>query len=245
MAYHISTSPFAFVQFAESDQIESCGFDDTHMCLPVFEASDVMFPWYITADTQEEADELCDLDAASVSVGLVQACADGFLLEFAQKPQRYRISDTQLLYVWNHGLPGFDGVIDIAECFHIKIRILLQTFCSNCFQRIKETCYTTVLEYYNDDNAFGFAYCPGGEGIGETTDDCVPTIIQFSNQETMIIPWTASLNAKYGSAPNVQVWVNDGGELVQAGLRVAYDAYPPTELRIDFGGTASGIVKIF
>lgn len=245
MAYQISTSRFSFIQFAESDQIESCGFTDTDMCLPIYESGDLKFQWYITADTQEEADALCDLDAASVSVGIVQACSDGFLIEFAQKPQRYRISDTQLLYVWNHGVPGFSTQIEIGECFHIKIEILLQSFCSNCLQRIKETCYTTVVEYYNDDNAFEFAYCASGEGVGEVTDDCQPTIIQFTNQANMVIPWTASLNAKYGSAPNVQVWVNDGGELVQAGLRVAYDAFPLTEIRIDFGGTSSGIVKIF
>ncbi len=150
-----------------------------------------------------------------------------------------------MLYVWQHGMPGFTSVLDFGECFHIKIQILSQTFCSTtCFQRIKDPCFTTVLQYSNDANAFGFAYCAGGENIDIETDDCEPTIIQFSNQATMVIPWTAFLQSKYGDAPNIAAWINDGGELVQAGIRIAYDTYPVNEIRIDFGGVASGVVRI-
>lgn len=244
MPYQIHTSRFSFVQFAQSDTITGCDQPAIHLCLPVYEANDVWFQWVIQADTDSEADDLCDIDSSSVSVGIVLDCADGFLIEFGDKPERYRISSTQVLYVWKHGLPGFTGSVEVGECFRIKIEVADQSWCSNCFQRIGDDCHTSVVEYYGEENQFGFNYCASNEGIESEAEDCDPTIIQFTNQANMVIPWTAFLQGKYGIAPTVEVWVNDGGELVKAGLRVAFDTYPPTELRIDFGGVSSGIVKI-
>ena len=247
MPYSISASRFSFVQFAESDTIQACGWTDTDMCLPVYLESDVWFPFVITADTEEEADVLCSLTDEPVAVGLVEQCSDGFLLEFTEKPIRNRISTTQVSYWWQHGFPGFTGVLEVGDCFHVKIEVADQSFCSNCFQRIGNDCHTSVLEYSNNDNAFEFNYCASTtDEQGGETEDCEPTILQFTNQSIMTIPWTAYLQAKYGSAPTVQVWIYDeNGELVAAGLRVALDTYPPTELRLDFGGNASGIIKIF
>lgn len=244
MSYQISTSRFSFIQFAETDVIESCNWPDSDMCLPVFADNDVYFQFFINSDTEEEADALCDLENDLIRIGLVEQCTDGFLLEFSQKPVRYRISDTQVLYVWQHGLPNFTNVLAVSECFHIRVQLFEQAWCSNCFQRIGDDCHTSVLEYYGEENQFGYAYCPSSDGIVGVDTTCEPTIIQFTNQTTMVIPWTAFLQAKYGDAPTVAAWVNDGGELVQAGIRIAYDAFPMSEIRIDFGGLASGIVRL-
>jgi len=244
MAYSIQTSQFSFIQFAESDSVTACNWQTTEQCLPVFSPEDVWTQWVINADTGVEADDLCDLTNSLITVGLVKACSDGFLIEFSEKPERYRISSTQVLYVWKHGLPSFDSVLEVGDCFHIKVEVADQSWCTNCFQRIGDDCHTSVLEYYNDENYAGFNYCASNEGIDADEDDCDPTIIQFTNQANMVIPWTAYLSNKYGLAPTISVWVLDGGELVQAGMRVAFDTYPPTEIRIDMGGPGTGIIKI-
>lgn len=245
MPYQISTSRFSFIQFAESDLIESCNFSDSDMCLPVYDENDIWFQFVITAGTQDEADDLCDITNSNVVLGIVQSCSDGFLLQFSQKPSRYRLNATQVLYYWPHGLPGFASYIDIGECFHIKVSVFAQTFCTNCLQRIKDTCFTSVIEYTNNENAFDFNYCASETAQqGGSQTDCDPLVIEFTLQDTMTIPWTAYLQNKYGDTPTIQVWIYDGSELVAAGLRVALDQFPPTEIRIDFGGTASGIVKI-
>jgi hypothetical protein len=244
MPYSISVSRFSFVQFSEIDTIASCNFVDTDMCLPAYDENDAWFQFVITGDTEEEVDALCS-DIDLISLGLVENCFDGFMLEFTEKPSRYRISANKLLYVWQHGLPGFREVLQVGECFHIKIEIADQSFCSNCFQRIGDDCHTSVIQYGNDENSFDFNYCSGANAEQDDDLDCAATEIVFTNQSTMTIPWTAFLQAKYGSTPDVQVWiVDENGELVAAGLRVALDSYPPTEIRIDFGGNASGVVKI-
>lgn len=246
MAYRLTTSRFSFVQFDETDSIVDCEFTTQEQCLPVFDVNDAWFQFIIEADTEVESDALCPQGDEPVTLGLVENCGDGYLVEFVEKPTRYRISPLKVLYVWQQGLPAFFNYIDVGMCFHIMVTmpsINDQSWCSNCFQRIFDDCHTSVLEYSNDENAFDFNYC-AGEDIGADAAECEPTIIEFTNQATLVIPWTAFFQDKYGEVPNVQVWVYDGGELVAIGNRVALDDLPPTELRFDFGGVSSGFIKI-
>lgn len=247
MPYSVSTSRFSFLQFDETDSIVDCEFTTQEMCLPVYDVNDVWFQFVIEGDTEDEIDLLCSQTTEAITLGLVENCGDGYLVQFIEKPTRYRISPTKILYVWQQGLPAFFNYIEVGMCFHIMISmpaINEQTFCSNCFQRIFDDCHTTVLQYSNDENAFGFNYC-AGEDTGQDAAECEPTIIEFTNLATLTIPWTAFLQAKHGIAPDVQVWTYDeNSELVAMGQRVALDAFPPTEIRIDFGGVSSGFIKI-
>lgn len=247
MPYRIITSRFSFIQFDDTDSITDCEFTTQEMCLPVFDENDAWFQFIIESDTELESEALCEVAVEPVTLGLVENCGDGYLVEFVEKPSRYRISPTRVLYVWQQGLPAFFNYIDVGMCFRIMVSmpsINDQTWCSNCLQRIFDDCHTTVLEYSNNENAFDFNYC-AGEDLGQDSAECEPTIIEFTNQATLTIPWTAFLQDKYGIAPNVQVWTYDEtGELVAMGQRVALDALPPTEIRIDFGGVSSGFVKI-
>lgn len=247
MPYSIHVSPFSFIQFAESDVIQACNWPGHDMCLPVYDVNDAWFQFSITGDTEEETDALCTIDNENMAIGLVEQCTDGFLIEFTQKPIRYRVGALRVVYAWQHGMPGFDSVLDIGECFRFKIQLAEQAWCSNCLQRIGNDCHTSVIQFSNNDNAFGYYYCAGGNDAdnGDITD-CEPVELQFINQATMTIPWTAYLNDKFGPLPSIEVWVYDPvtEELIKPGIVAKLDTYPPTEIRLDFGGISSGIVKI-
>lgn len=244
MAYRILSPTNSFVQFFESNLIQSCNYADITLCLPVYEEDDVYFQFVVSADSSEEADALCDLDNSMVVIGLAQNCAGGLIKTFEEKPNRFRISETQVLYNWSHGLPGFADVVNVGACFVIKVTIDESVdACSNCFNRIASDCHTSVIEYGNEDNFAGFNYC-NSAGVDPETDTCDPTFISFTNQSTLVIPYTASMQAKYGTVPTIKVWIYEGTELVNMTVRQAFDAYPPTELRFDFGGNATGIIKI-
>lgn len=247
MAVTIISPRFSFVQFSESDNVQSCQFNDINLCLPVYEASDVAFQFILQTDTEEEADALCDLQNDKITIGITDDCDNDLLLTFLGKPERYRISERQVLYLWEN-LTDFETVINEGECFLVKIIVDLGAydqyeFCSNCFQRIGDACHTSVIEFGNDENSFGYNYCfSGGE---ESEISCEPTFVQFTNKANLIIPYTTSLQNKYGTMPTVQVWIYDvNGELVDMGIRASFDTYPPTQLRFDFGGSASGVIKI-
>lgn len=255
MSVTIRSPRFSFVRFGSpADNYNTCSDTRVNFCLPVFGADDIAFQFIAVADTEEEANALCE--PGLVTVGLVRECEqEGFDINFKSQynrvPERIRISATEVLYNWPYGLPGFSLEYDIDECFLIKVLIDHPTAgeisaCSNCLQRIADDCFTSVVEYGADENQFGFSYC-GGEGLFDEEDEapCAdPTIIQFTDVETLNIPYTPALQALYGDVPTVEIWILDGGEYVQSIIRAGFDAYPPTQIIADLGGTATGFLKI-
>lgn len=252
MALTILNSANSFIRFDEVPPAEHCIWGSTDYCLPVFADADVNFQFVING-TIAEIESLCLQDAGEVEVSLIEDCNEAPILVFTDKPQRFKISQTQVLYNWEHGLPNFTSVVAINQCF--KVQVIIQDsaygyvgeykFCSNCFERIFEECFTSVIEYGNEEDAFGFKYCSGGELEEDTAIDCSPTIVQFIGVATLDIPYTAFLQAKYGDFPTVQAWIYDGsGQLINMGITIAFDAYPPTMIHLDFGGISTGVAII-
>ena len=247
MGYEIISPRNSFVQFDVIAPTPHCIWGDMNKCLPLLEDTDVTFQFIIRADTVEEADALCSLTNNLVDIGLVRDCNQlDFDVVFGQMPERFRLDDLDVLYNWNWGLSGAVAEYDIAECFGVRVAIDGINHCSNCFQRISSDCFSSVLEYGNDEDGFGFAYCSGGSIPSDgPVGDCLPTEIEFTFESTLSIPYTAALAAKYGTIPSVQVWIYDiGGELVNMGIVASFDALPPTLINIDLGGPASGVVRI-
>lgn len=248
MAIRIISPTNSFVRFSEACSTTDCNFGSVEFNLPVADSEDVSFQWVIETDTEEEADALCTQDGSGIEVSLVDDCAYGAgLIDFTELPERFRLSTTQILFNWQHGFPGFPGPILPEQCFKIRVTVDGVQFCSNCFQRVIETCYTSVLEYGNDEDAFGFKYCAGGAvpSGGDTPVSCEPTEVSFVNVPTLTIPYTAMLQDQYGTIPTIQVWIFDEmGQLVNMSTQVKFDAYPPTQLLFDFGGPASGKIVI-
>lgn len=247
MSIRILSPEFSFIQFSESDSIEDCQTGPLLEVLPVVEDSDIWFQFILETDTAPESDDLCGDTGTLVRVGIANSCIENNALTFSELPERYRIDDTHVLYNWVHGFPLFQTVIDDGECFLIKISIFIApnyNFCSGYFKRSVDTCFTSVFEYGNDDNFADFNYC-GGVSIDQAAADCTPTEITFSNQLNISIPYTAMMLAKYGDVPSVKVWIyNDDGVLADIGILVVLDAFPPSTIYADFGGLASGVVKI-
>lgn len=246
MAYQVISPTNSFIQFSVSDLITSCEFNSIHLCLPVYDEDDISFQFVIEADSDAEADALCDLTNSLVTMGLVYDCSDDLVLTFTQKPERFRISGMQVLYNWQHGLPNFASVIDVGECFKIKLIVDGEDMgCTNCLQRIGTDCHTSVLEYSNDDNFAGFNYCNSAP-VNDSDTVCDPTIITFTDETNLSVAYTASLLAQYGNFPSVEVWGLIGSDYVRLtnSIQITFDNYPPTVINFDFGGNLSGVIKI-
>lgn len=245
MGYTITAPVNSFVQFQETGEVVSCGFKPTKLCLPVYYDDDVAFQFIVTADTALEAAALCGPYGIRPTVGITTDC-ETFALEFdGEQPETFRMDELHVLMQWPHGLPGFTAVITPGQCFNIMIELLDESVCSNCFYRLAALCWTTEIEYSNNDNFAGFNYCSGGTAPDPNDQGCEQLFFPFTNQDTLVIPYTASLQAQFGTLPSVQVWIFDiDGTLVDMGTRVAFDTYPPTEIRFNFGGSSSGVVRI-
>lgn len=250
MALTIISPTNSFIRFNEPAAAALCIWGTINYCLPVYDAEDVYFQ-FVVEGTEAEIDSLCTQTGDEATLSIVAECEAEPLLTFGERPERFRLSTTQVLYNWSHGVPGFSSVVAVGSCFKIQVDISTiyasLTACTNCFERIGNDCYTSVVEYGNDEDAFGFKYCYGGDlpSGGGTEIDCSPTIVTFVSVATLTIPYTALLQDKYGTFPTVQVWVYDGsGQLINMGITAGFDTYPPSNILLDFGGTASGIVVI-
>ncbi len=256
MAIVISSPVNSFIQFNPTEATALCIWGTVNFCLPVFADEDIYFQ-FIATGTAAEIDAICTTDGGGVELAIVRECGEEEpLIMFAEKPVRYRLSPTQALFNWSHGLPGFVAAVAVGECVKIQVTVDVTPYgypeeivqvCSNCLQRIASDCFTSVIEYGNDEDGFGFKYCGGGEvPVGpDNPPDCSPTIVQFVGVPTLSIPYTAVLSDKYGDFPTVQVWIYDGtGQLLNMGITAAFDTYPPTMINIDTGGVSSGIVVI-
>jgi hypothetical protein len=252
----IRSPRFSFVQLFESlygfepESYDSCLFD-VGFCLPVYAFDDIAFQFSVVTETVEEADELCAGGVNKVEIGLVRECGDSFDVAFAERPDMVRVGEKEVLYKWPHGFPGFDTEYDFGECFKVKVIVHMDSgdisACSNCFERIREDCFTSVLEYGATQNIFGFNYCDSGTADQDETEPEVcedPTIIQFEDALTLSIPYTVAMKNKYGDVPTVEIWTLDAGQYVKTFIRAGFDAYPPTMIIADLGGPATGFVKI-
>jgi hypothetical protein len=250
MGYSIITPENSFVRFGETEGVTHCIHGEFKDCLPVYADDDVYFQFVARADTSEEADALCTPGQSGLEIGLVRECEqEGNDVDFTGTPERYRLDATHVLYNWQHGLQGMAGFYEVGDCFKIRASVgvgeNVTTACSNCFIRIGNDCFTSVIEYENEENFAGFNYCNAGAPVEDTGTSCEPTVIQFSNKSTLTIPYTALLQSLYGDVPTVQVWIDDGsGSLVNMGITATLDTYPPTVLNFDFGGPATGIIII-
>lgn len=246
MGYVIVTPTSAFIRFDNEQPEEHCIHGEFKTCLPVYAESDVAFQFVVQAETSEEADALCVVGEAGLQMGMVGECdQEDFDVLFDEMPERYRISDLQVLYNWPHGLPGMIGFYNEGECFYIRVVVGDITRCSNCFQRVPDDCFTSVIEFRNDENFGGYNYCNAGEATVDEGVTCEPTIIQFVDKETLNIPYTAGLKSMYGTIPTVQAWIADSnGDLVNMGITAKFDDMPPSMISFDFGGTASGVIVI-
>jgi hypothetical protein len=245
MGYIILTPSKSFVRF-DNETNDHCIWGSHNVCLPVYAEDDIAFQFVIEADTEAEADALCSPYGSGIEMGIVEDCDQvGFTAEFTESPERFRLSLRQILYNWPHGVPGMIGNIDVEQCFYIRVVAGEDQFCTNCFQRIPDDCFTSVVDYGNEDNFAGFNYC-NSEGIDSDPDSssCDPTVIQFTNQSSVVIPYTASLIAKYGTVPTVQVWIYVDGALTNVGVVATFDTMPPSLITVDPGGVSSGIVII-
>lgn len=254
MAISIISPTNSFVRFGEAAADALCLWGNINFCLPIYAEDDWYFQWVVEG-TESEIDSLCTQTGDEITVSLVSDCLAEPLITFAEKPERIRLSTTQALYNWRSSFTGFAGVVAVGECFKVQVTIAATpygypaeelTSCSNCFERIASDCFTSVVEFGNDEDAFGYKYCYGGNlpGTGGA-ENCDPTVVTFVGVATLDIPYTAQLQDQYGPLPTVQVWIYDGtGQLLNMGITAAFDTYPPSMISLDFGGVASGIVVI-
>lgn len=143
--------------------------------LPVVEDDDIAFQVIVTADDATQANDAATSDhflyllpadvTGIIDAPTMQAAA---LLAFdaaGNQPDPFLISSLNVLLRWNYGLPAFKTVIPKYECFRLGLLVGYDTSAnykvlfSNIFYREENKRYNSAIEYYCNENAYGFQYC--------------------------------------------------------------------------------------
>ncbi len=159
----------SFVQFGfEQYEALECGRARIP-CLPMANFDDILFQVYIDCDNEAEADSVMAAAIANIKLkiiesGFTSAGAPTVLKDYSASHtfERYRLSETRILLYWNNGLPDFGDYVSCETCFQLVIDFSLLTannIPTNYLCRICEHCFTSVLEYYCNEDAYGFHYC--------------------------------------------------------------------------------------
>lgn len=158
----------SFVQEFSESTPSGCA-QSINSCLPVYGVQDVSFQFIhkhglavstyslqLVKDGVEVGDRVTGLSKVQVS-----------------RPDIDPIFEVSVVFVTSINLTDFENVIDIGECFKIRLYGTsiygeYALFDTNCFIRIEEECYSSVISYRCNENSFGFYYyISDGEGGNE------------------------------------------------------------------------------
>ncbi len=169
MAITIVSPKYSFVQFNNPLPVLCCD-GDNEFSLPVIEEDDVLFQFSVVASTIVQATDIFNTPIANVhlkiknSSGVVLrdwTSTDGLVFE------KYRTGTKTVTYQWRNAFKDFKTLIACNECFIIEINAnytiangaVNLTAESRPFIRKCDACYTTVLEYSNEEDYADFYYC--------------------------------------------------------------------------------------
>lgn len=164
MPLTIINNPNSFVQFGAADSFTHCVFGEVRQCLPVYDSGDLSFQILVDAGNSSDAALLCELGGDAVLLEIMRDCDDAVPVATAGDVfETVRIGATVIAFNFHFPLPGFPYSLKDGECFYLRASIDASPFlleaCSNCMQRITNDCFTSVIKYRCDEDAFGFVYC--------------------------------------------------------------------------------------
>lgn len=170
MAIKITTPRLSFIQL---------GCPEKCICYPIVNEDELKFQILIETDTILQSDDIMasvpgnfnllivdGIDNCTQSQILANTIHD-FAVSISGGPvfnfQRIRISPKKVLLYWPYGLPLLNDFVNCEQVFSLAISLYFNSTLYvqrlNCFKKVCDTDYTSVLEYSNNEDGYGFNYC--------------------------------------------------------------------------------------
>ncbi len=161
---------YSFVFFDDEEHVASYCNECPDFCIPVIEAGDINFQFNAEADDIADADAIFDTPIENTRLIIATTAGvtirdwtttDGLLFE------KFRTGPTTVTFVWKNDFFAFKDLISCDQCFMLRLftgfiiggeQEDIETD-MNCFIRKCDPCYTTVIEYSNEEDGFSFNYC--------------------------------------------------------------------------------------
>lgn len=189
------TSPlYSFVQ------MDALGSNRGLQILPVVDSPDVVFQFKVTVGSESEGNAIMATDYSLLLVNGTASITDNASLvantvrNYATDSLhfvKYRLSTTEILFYWPHGVDSFHLYIGIGECFKVAVVINSGTSTkmaySNNFKRTDDNVFTTLLQYSCTEDSYGFIYCVTGGTVPNQSrvSFYLKKIPQFQDEESI------------------------------------------------------------
>lgn len=177
----IKSPKYSFIQFKENwneEQAMCCNLDEQDV-LPILKPDDLAFQfvvelenttagWAVVNKIMSEPVSNVELfieygEAGESSIIHNLTTEDGGLFT------RYRIAGNKILYTWNTPFTGMNEYLECGKCYRLGIKLVTEdetvvlneiTAVSNKIIRSCDNgCYTSVLQYSNEEDYADFYYC--------------------------------------------------------------------------------------
>jgi hypothetical protein len=168
---------YSFVVFNPAAAEPVCCQDDADFCIPVIEEGDTYFQ--VNAATEDEAGAANLMSLASNTAQLLLLDGTGnTLANYTANTlrnittvnnlyfEKYQTGLSKVTYLWRNILAGLSSLVPVDKCFQLGIKFIGigedggdLVYFSNCFIRKAADCYSSVLEYYNEEDYAEFYYC--------------------------------------------------------------------------------------
>jgi hypothetical protein len=168
MAYSNIISPqYSFVNFNTITTSDCCDGNNQE-CLPFANVFDLVFQFSIKCDTITEANDLMLTQDIDSILNLIDGPTGTLLYDYTTNDllffEKYRTDTTTVTYIWRNPLyqilydmVHFDDTFSLQVV--IKVNGIIVAALSNLFKAISDQCYTSLIEYTNDQDYAGFNYC--------------------------------------------------------------------------------------
>lgn len=171
----IISPKYSFVKFNSPEAFNNCCTGEQNFCIPVINEDDTYFQFAIRGDTLDEGNTIFAVDVANIELILLRGTANddstivantirNWTITDALTFEKYRTATNEVTYQWRDIFKDIATLLNCDECFQLAIKATITEDnilkgISNCFVRKCSDCFTSVLEYFNDDDYAEFRYC--------------------------------------------------------------------------------------
>ena len=198
----ISSPKYSFVQFNAPASGAPCCDEDSSFCIPVVTESDTYFQFRINCATFAETQDVWNSPIGDMQLVLLKGTGNtpatlaantlrNWTFDDSLQFEKNRTGTTEITYQWRQPFKDVMTLVDCDGCFQLAIINVTPNpqivVFSNCFTRICEDCFTSVLDYNNEDDAYDFRYCNVVDPLNRVRLPFYFSQPQFPDEETVYV----------------------------------------------------------
>lgn len=176
----IISPAYSFIKFNSPEAENYCCIGDETFCIPVIYDTDLAFQFIISGANLTEGNTIYDTPLSQIRLLLLKGSGNeeadilgntlrDWTTEDVLTFEKNRTARNAVTYLWRNILKDITDLVACNGCFQLAVKAQIgdNTIIgiSNCLVLKCDDCFTSVLEYYNDEDYAGFDYCNVENGI--------------------------------------------------------------------------------